>query len=201
MKNIYNFALLSSLTLILAGCNNPEEESTAADTEPVQEEMVEDTEIETENMTDDETSSVLVTSGEETQTVNDPLTPYSTEEIEYARIWLQFGTNPDVETIYVEEIAEGTPINPLDEGSLAYPEDVVQLTGSRLVDGAVTYSSNGDGTINLYNVPARWENPDTYSNDSAVMKRETRKIIEKTQLEYVDPGDDREVADMADRIR
>lgn len=34
-------------------------------------------------------------------------------------------------------------------------EDVIQLAGSRLIDGSVTYSGNRGGTINVYNVPLR----------------------------------------------
>src|SRR5699024_7907898 len=127
--------------------------------------------------------------------------PYSTEEIEYARIYLQFGPNPDIEELYAEHIPEGTQMNPLDDGSLDYPEDVVQLSGSRLVDGAITYSSNGDGTINIYNVPKRWENPETYNNDSSIMKETTQEIIDNTETVYVEPGDDEAVAEMASRIR
>ncbi|WP_289889940.1 hypothetical protein [Virgibacillus pantothenticus] len=45
----------------------------------------------------------------------------------------------------VRHIPAGTPLNPDDETSVNYPEDVIQLVGSRLVDGS-TYSSNVDGT-------------------------------------------------------
>ncbi|WP_026703211.1 hypothetical protein [Salibacterium aidingense] len=63
--------------------------------------------------------------------------------------------------MYVEHISTGEPLHADDETSIDYPEDVIQLSGSRLVDGSVTYSSNGNGTINEYNIPKRWdgENP------------------------------------------
>ncbi|API92415.1 hypothetical protein KM914_11270 [Virgibacillus pantothenticus] len=66
--------------------------------------------------------------------------------MEYARVWLQLGEIKDVDELNVRHIPAGTPLNPDDETSVNYPEDVIQLAGSRLVDGSVTYSSNGDGT-------------------------------------------------------
>lgn len=204
------YMLLVSLSLLIVGCSNSVEEPENAipsETATETEEVISSTEEEkTEESTEEKDTNNEATSEVETETTEktettDILAAYSTEEIEYARIWLQFGPNPEVEELYVEKIPAGTPINDLDEGSLEYPEDVVQLRGVRLVDGIVTYSSNGDGTINLYNVPARWENPETYGNDSEVMEEETRKIIENTKTEYVNPGENTEVAEMADRLQ
>lgn len=205
MKKFYKIVTASFLVLLMAACNSEElenideEEEVEAVSEKTNEvETTEEDKTETEEEeTETEESDTTETSADS----NDDLVAYSTEEIEYARIWLQFGPNPDIEEIYIEKISEDTPINTLDEGSLTYPEDVIRLSGGRLVDGAITYSSNGDGTINLYNVPVRWENPDTYDNDSSVMEKETRKIIEHTRTEYIEPGDDQEVAEMAERIQ
>ena len=51
----------------------------------------------------------------------------------------------------------------------------------------MTYSGNGDGTINLYNVPLRWDGEypagEDFYND----------IIENTELVEIEPGDDEEV--------
>lgn len=182
MKSIYKGFLLAMATLFLVSCGK-EETSAVEELKSMPEEPVQEAEPQviaaTENILD----------------------AYSTEEIEFARIWLQLGPNPDVEEIYVEHIPAGTPVNALDEGSLSYPEDVVRLSGLRLVDGVITYSGNGDGTINVYNVPARWEDPSTYKNDSSIMEEETRKIIENTEMIYVEPGNPEEVAEMANRIK
>jgi hypothetical protein len=118
---------------------------------------------------------------------NDPLAQYSSEQIEYARVWLQLGPNQDIDGLYVQHIPAGTPLNPDDETSASYPEDVIQLAGSRLVDGSVTYSGNGDGTINVYNVPLRWDGVypagvEFYTD-----------MIRNTELVPVDPGDDEAV--------
>lgn len=118
----------------------------------------------------------------------DALSEYSSEQIEYARVWLQLGPNQEIDGLYVQQIPEGTPLNPDDDTSAAYPEPVIQLAGSRLVDGSVTYSSNGDGTINVYNVPLRWDGEypagEEFYND----------IIENTEVVEIEPGEDEEVS-------
>ena len=107
---------------------------------------------------------------------NDALSQYSVEEIEYARVWLQLGVNQDIDELNVEHIFNGTPFNPDDETSIDYPEDVIQLSGTRLVDRVITYSGNGDGIINVYNGPKRWDgkNPageDAYKKSSKILNQ------------------------------
>ncbi|MGM0904700.1 MAG: hypothetical protein ACQEXB_27010 [Bacillota bacterium] len=117
----------------------------------------------------------------------DPLSQYSSEQIEYARVWLQLGPNKDVDGLYVRLIPAGTPLNPDDETSANYPEDVIQLAGSRLIDGVVTYSGNGDGTINVYNVPLRWD------GIYPAGEKFYNEMIDNTKLVIVEPGNDEEI--------
>ncbi|RSL31790.1 hypothetical protein D7Z54_19350 [Salibacterium salarium] len=118
---------------------------------------------------------------------NKGLSEYSSNEIEYARVWLELGPNQDIDELYVRHISAGEPLHPDDETSANYPEDVVQLSGPRLVDGSVTYSSNGDGTINVYNVPLRWDGKNPAGEDFY------KDIIENTKTASIDPGDDQKV--------
>lgn len=118
------------------------------------------------------------------------LSQFSSEQIEYARVWLQLGPNQEIDELNVRHIPAGQPINPNDDTSASYPEDVIQLAGPRLVDGSVTYSGNGDGTINVYNVPLRWDGRypagENFYTD----------IIENTERVYVEPGDDDEIIEL-----
>jgi hypothetical protein len=133
--------------------------------------------------------------GNESDHNDDPLTQYSSEEIEYARVWLQLGPNKEIDGLYVRLIPAGTPLNPDDETSLNYPEDVIQLAGSRLIDGSVTYSGNGDGTINVYNVPLRWDG--IYPAGEEFYQ----EMIDQTKLVSIDPGDNEEVIKFIKLIR
>jgi hypothetical protein len=135
----------------------------------------------------DSTSSVNSDYNEDDKEVKKTLSQYSSEQIEYARVWLQLGANQDIDGLYVQHIPAGTPLNPNDDTSASYPEDVIQLAGSRLVDGSVTYSGNGDGTINVYNVPLRWDG--TYPAGEKFYT----DIIKNTKLVSVEPGDDEKI--------
>lgn len=115
------------------------------------------------------------------------LSQYSNEQIEFARIWSQLGPNQELDGLYVRKIPAGTQLNPDDETSASYPDDVIQLAGSRLVDGSITYSSNGNGTINVYNVPLRWD------GNSPAGEKSYIDIIEDTELVYVESGNDEEI--------
>ncbi|MFT9497677.1 hypothetical protein [Anaerosolibacter sp.] len=123
----------------------------------------------------------------EKQADGESLSKYSSNQIEYARVWLQLGPNQEIDELNVRHIPAGEKLNPDDETSASYPEAVIQLAGSRLVDGSVTYSGNGDGTINVYNIPLRWDGKypageDFYNN-----------IIQSAKLVHINTGDDQKV--------
>lgn len=150
-----------------------------------------------ESSTDEsqETSSEEIRNEEKSQKDN-VLAEYSSEKIEYARVWLQLGANQEIDELNVRHISAGEPINPNDDTSASYPEDVIQLAGSRLVDGSVTYSGNGDGTIKVYNVPLRWDSSDDVSK--GVMREVTENIIKNTKTVYVDTGDSEKIKRLID---
>lgn len=127
---------------------------------------------------------------------NNVLAAYSSEKIEYARVWLQLGPNQEIDELNVRHISAGEPINPNDNTSASYPEDVIQLAGSRLVDGSITYHGNGDGTILVYNVPLRWDSADDL--DQGVMQEVTENIIKSAKKVYVDPSDNEKIKQLID---
>ena len=131
------------------------------------------------------------------------LSKYSSRQIEYARVWLQLGPNQEIDNLYVKQIPKGTPLNPDDDTSIKYPEDVVQLSGSRSVDGVVTYSSNGDGTINVYNVPLRWYggSPPPEDIDKERVQEEMRNIINNTDQVYINPNYEEKVIAVIKKIK
>ena len=224
----YNVALLM-LVLLLVGCSDSADEEADAGTnedvsasEPVKEtdEAKENNQVEEnskngepsaeseETIRNDsiETPSEETSNGESTiATGNEEensLSTYSSEEIEYARVWLQLGPNQEIDELNVLHIPAGEPLNPDDNTDVKYPEDVIQLSGSRLVDGSVTYSGNGDGTINIYNVPLRWYGgfspPDDLDKNDVIAEMEN--IIENTELVYIEPGMDEEVIDLIELL-
>ena len=163
MKKQLHITYFLVISFVLFGCSNPSTEEKATDHSSessleaiiTSEEMKSSEAVEVDSASSSQSTDEVESSlpSETHTTLND----YSNEEIEYARIWLQLGANQELDQLYAKKIPAGTPLNPDDETSAVYPEEVIQLTGTRLVDGSITYSSNGDGTINLYTVPLRWD--------------------------------------------
>ncbi|MGM0950820.1 MAG: hypothetical protein ACQEWT_18635 [Bacillota bacterium] len=214
-KIFYCNATLLLLALLLAGCagsKNVESKQTSNDDTAIQTDEEHNDNEDSNKISKDE--SEPTTGLEESATVesddtssekaknegkgkeDDVLAAYSSEKIEYARVWLQLGPNQEIDELNVRHISAGEPINPNDDTSASYPEDVIQLAGSRLVDGSVTYHGNGDGTIHVYNVPLRWDSADDL--DQGVMREVTENIIKNIKTVYVDTGDDAKIKRLID---
>ncbi|HLQ82827.1 MULTISPECIES: hypothetical protein [Staphylococcus] len=113
----------------------------------------------------------------------------SASKIEYARIWHQLGMVKDVKNIYVKKYPKGTPVNKNAEKSAMYPEDVVKLEAPMKVGGSITYSSNGDGTINVYEkIPYRWESSASSNPEDIyqVTKNAVEQDIETVEINATD---------------
>ncbi|MGB7998476.1 MAG: hypothetical protein WCF60_00030 [Anaerobacillus sp.] len=220
-KIFYCYGLLLFI-LCLVGCSdNTNAESKASSSENNSAIQPEDDTVDQENEESEstpaaedtgkgdskETASEETKSGKSTSTdekdEDHTLADYSSEKIEYARVWLQLGPNQAIDELYVQRISAGTPLDPEDENSMTYPEDVIQLRGSRLVDGIVTYSGNGDGTINVYNVPLRWYGgmPRPDELDEEVIQKEMVDIIQNTKLVAVEPGNNEEIISIINKMK
>ncbi|HJG55874.1 MULTISPECIES: hypothetical protein [Staphylococcus] len=227
MKKLTLASVTITLSLILVGCNSDTSEGSnntqsdntdnqakteeknkddAAIEESKNNEVTNDdkTEASREDNTKNNTNK---NESEEKQTKNNKesyLADFSSKEIEYARIWEQLGPMKNnmkgMDTLYVKEIPKGSKVNPQAENSAVYQEDVVKLEAPIKAGGSVTYSSNGDGTINVYNkVPYRWA--DSQMSDYSNMDEVTKKAIEEN-IETVDvkPTDNKTIAELASKI-
>lgn len=130
------------------------------------------------------------------------LTQFNSEQIEYARVWNQLGPLKNnmegMNELNVTKIAKGSKVNPNVKNSAVYPEDVVKLAAPMKAGGSVTYSSNGDGTINVYkNVPYNWVDFD--SSDKADATKEA--ITKNIQTVKIKPTDNEQVAQLASKIK
>lgn len=225
LRNIfYSNVVMMLLVLLLVGCTGGKEEKSNNDSALQSEKKNNETEdsnqitkdeseattgseasgtknsnenASTESSTDESKETSLEGQKNEANSEKDNvLAEYSSEKIEYARVWLQLGANQEIDELNVRHISAGEPINPNDDTSAGYPEDVIQLAGSRLVDGSVTYSGNGDGTIKVYNVPLRWDSSDDLSK--GVMREVTEDIIKNAKTVYVDTGDSEKIKRLID---
>ncbi|MFK3960023.1 hypothetical protein [Guptibacillus hwajinpoensis] len=220
VKLFYCHMSLLLFILLLTGCSdgtNAKSNANAAENDATltTEEAIE---VEEGNQVDEDSSTTASeTTSQETSSAesksdksnpadeneeNHALDDYSSKEIEYARVWSQLGPNQEIDELNIQHISAGSPLDPNDDNSLTYPEDVVQLRGSRNVDGIVTYSGNGDGSINVYNVPLRWYGgfPPSEDIDKEEIQKEMEDIITNTKLVNVDTGDNEEIIEILNKM-
>lgn len=190
MKKLIVALSIVSLLALLTSCSTESKEDN-------QDEMRQDNNESRSSNSDNDKS--------ENQKEDTYLNNFSSKEIEYARIWYQLRTsNYNVDTnmpIYVKNIRRGSKVNPQAENSAVYKEDVTTISSSHRAIGAITYSSNGDGTINLYKkVPYKWESPKV--SDYSNMEEVTKSVIEEeVETIYVDPSDNQDVKNIAENIK
>ena len=227
MKKLILASLTITLSLTLVGCNNDTSEksnntqSDNVDNQEKTEEKNKDNAIKeesknNEDSNDDKTKSSREgnnkhntnksdSEGKQTQNKKESyLDDYSAKEIDYARVWEQLGPMKNnmkgMDNLYVNEIPKGSKVNPQAKNSAVYKEDVVKLEAPMRAGGSVTYSSNGDGTINVYNnIPYNWESSQT--SDYSKMDEVTRKAIEENiETLYVKPTDNKTVSELAGKV-
>lgn len=126
----------------------------------------------------------------------DSLSPYSDEEIEYARVWLNFGSNRDVENLEVILLPKGSLINPNNVNYGVYPEDVIQIRGPQEADGHIVYSvsEEGSGYIQTYPIPYNFE------TDQSPDIAQYENIADHTESAYVEPGNNKSVSQLIDKL-
>ncbi|MDM5300021.1 hypothetical protein QUF51_17890 [Bacillus pumilus] len=188
-KNFLIMFYIISSTLLIAGCQTDFEGKRLSTTNMETKQVpTPESEVEAQRPSKQE----LETKEESAQKPSEQkLSGYAAEEIEYARVWLQLGANQAIDELNVNHIQKGALVNPELPHGARYPESVVQLSGSRLVDGSVTYHSNGNGTVTLYQVPLRWDAPSDTGTD--VLEQETKKIIHQPKVVTIAIGQDDEV--------
>ncbi|WP_436855607.1 hypothetical protein [Staphylococcus caeli] len=215
MRKMIFVTLTMSLSILLVSCNNeaPENKQSDEKSESADKTSTSDKGTSEKNKNDhkqnDQQANQENTNASNQKTEQSEnkeksiLDDFSTNEIEYARVWNQLGplkNNMDgMNTLNVKQIPKGSKVNPQASDSAVYKEDVVKLEAPMRAGGSVTYSSNGDGTVNVYkNVPYDWRD----ANADADMKSATTKAIEKNvETVTISPGDDQTIADLAKKVK
>lgn len=196
--------LLLSTLLLASSCSKEEPKSVAqsstSSTTLVKE--AHSTTIETSISDTTESSETTVNSStepfisesEEVRKLPDQLLPYTDDEIEYARVWLSvMGANyldhldNDFE-LNIFTTHQGEPISPYGEGSIDWPFDTITLTGNFSYQGQIVYTSNHDGSINVYDVPSHWHQPAEQLNDPVYMENFTQDIVNHPRVVNVEVG-------------
>lgn len=166
----------ASISLLLFSCNNETQSNNNSDTQDqhIEKDNKTNNTNNTENKEKNKQSTVEKSDNKKRETKpkdnnsikkeDNYLKNLSQKQIEYARVWEQLGPMKNemegMDSLYVKEITKGSKVNPKAKNSAVYKENVVKLEAPMKAGGSVTYSSNGDGTINVYkNIPYKWASP------------------------------------------
>ncbi|GGP12594.1 hypothetical protein [Oceanobacillus neutriphilus] len=202
-RTLASIIILIITAILFSGCNDDAKQSSDSEDRAVEQKENSEENRSTNKTGDDsgntseEADSTEKPSKEEGSKDDNALAGYPADEIEFARVWLQIIGNQDIEELNVYHTSAGELVNPYDETSVDYPEDVISLGGGIMADGIVTYSGNGDGTINLYDVPSHW--PSEEQIDIS-MEEYTENIIKNTEQIYIETGNDEEVIALIEKL-
>src|SRR5699024_5878649 len=154
MKKIILAISIVSFLVFLAGCNNKSAENhdnnSSSDTNTSENK---ENETNTSENRDTKNKKQSDNKGQEkknndsneshktTDKNNSYLNNFSTEKIEYARVWYQLiSTKNDlkgIRNVYVTKIPKGSKVNPQAQNSAVYKEDVVKLEAPMKAGGSV----------------------------------------------------------------
>lgn len=155
------------------------------------------------NTTQNETTSASTTISSttaETMVTPNPLSGYTNDQIEYARVWLAvMGTHYKTDLasgnfkLHVSHSAAGAAVNPYDSTSLTFPTETVTLSGEYGYQSLVVYSSNHNGTITCYPVPSHFQGD---PRDQAAVKKQEQEILDQATIVSIPTGNPEDVKEL-----
>lgn len=151
-------------------------------------------------------SQANTNNSEKVQKSSSPLSGYSAEQVEYARVtetllsYYKYDYQPV--SISVTKNGANHQVFPF-SGSVVVPQDTVTLSFSsdNTMAGTtiVTYSSNHNGSINFYKDPDHYQD-ERYLKDSAWVKEESQKLLDSSQTLAIPTSFDEQAAQIISKI-
>lgn len=151
-------------------------------------------------------SQANTNNSEKVQKSSSPLSGYSAEQVEYARVtetllsYYKYDYQPV--SISVTKNGANHQVFPF-SGSVVVPQDTVTLSFSsdNTMAGTtiVTYSSNHNGSINFYKNPNHYQD-ERYLKDSAWVKEESQKLLDSSQTLAIPTSFDEQAAQIISKI-
>lgn len=151
-------------------------------------------------------SQANTNNSEKVQKSSSPLSGYSAEQVEYARVtetllsYYKYDYQPV--SISVTKNGANHQVFPF-SGSVVVPQDTVTLSFSsdNTMAGTtiVTYSSNHNGSINFYKDPNHYQD-ERYLKNSAWVKEESQKLLDSSQTLAIPTSFDEQAAQIISKI-
>ena len=141
------------------------------------------------------------------QTTTSPLSGYSDEQIEYARITETllhyYGYNFQPISITAQKNGKNHPVFPFD-GSMVVREESVTLifSSDNTMAGTtiITYSSNHNGSINFYKNPNHYQD-EHYLTDPVFVKTESERLLDRMVTINIPLSFDEQAAQIISKIQ
>ncbi|MGY3751003.1 hypothetical protein [Vagococcus acidifermentans] len=103
-------------------------------------------------------------------------------------------------TFHAERIPKGTPIFPELSENATYDNDVVKLYGDRSIDTPLVYSSNHDGSIQLYSFPSSWTSTNVDATDKDAVEKYAEDVVKTTRTVTIPEGNPTSVKEMIELL-
>ena len=209
MKKFLNLSVAVLSIALLSACSNAKQtkkNSVSSSSSKIEHKS---TPSNSENLSPskEETGKSEETSKTEEQKTASPLSGYSDEQVEYARVtetiidYYKYNYQPV--TFSVTKHGANHQVFPY-EGSLVVPQDTVTLTFSynNTMAGTtnITYSSNHDGTINFYRDPNHYQD-ERYLTDPTWVKEESKKLLDSAKTIQIPISFDNQAAQIISKIQ
>ncbi|MDN6538050.1 MAG: hypothetical protein L0K61_01090 [Lactococcus sp.] len=209
MKKFLNLSVAVLSIALLSACSNAKQtkkNSVSSSSSKIEHKS---TPSNSENLSPskEETGKSEETSKTEEQKTASPLSGYSDEQVEYARVtetiidYYKYNYQPV--TFSVTKHGANHQVFPY-EGSVVVPQDTVTLTFSsnNTMAGTtnITYSSNHDGTINFYRDPNHYQD-ERYLTDPTWVKEESKKILNNVKTIQIPISFDNQAAQIISKIQ
>lgn len=218
MKNITVLCvgILSFIGLSACGTENQAKKDSSASSTPKTEQKASSSSSSSKTGQQVSSSSTTTPSSSESnssqsqtqeQTTTSPLSGYSDEQIEYARVTETllhyYGYNFQPVSITATKNGINHPVFPFD-GSMVVREESVTLTFSsdNTMAGTtiVTYSSNHNGSINFYKNPNHYQD-EHYLTDPVFVKTESERLLDRMVTINIPLSFDEQAAQIISKIQ
>lgn len=154
----------------------------------------------TETTTVASSTTSTPSSSSEVVVQSDPLSGYTNDQIEFARVWLAvMGTHYKADLakgefeLHATRSAAGAPVNPYDANSLTYPNETITLSGKYGYQSLIVYSSNHNGSITCYPTPSHFQE---YRGDQEATRNQEQEILNQASIVSIPTGNPEDVKEL-----
>ncbi|WP_164470845.1 DUF1002 domain-containing protein [Vaginisenegalia massiliensis] len=122
---------------------------------------------------------------------------FTLEQVQAAKVWLSLvGDQALDQAIQVYRQPAGMPVDHQNHLGATYPSVTYVLDGAQYI----TYSSNGDGTVQVYPVPKDWNSNDKEAKDPKWAQSYTQDLLNQAKRQEIKEVDSKKVSQVLEKM-